>query len=140
MKSLRKLHFKAMLAVTCLSCLMTSCFLKQDRTTVVYGKIKDGRGQAVDSILVICQGLRNLTYETITSKYSDESGEYEIAVEVPSKFTAANVTAPFLSLENPKYLRLFKDKISSKNGKSTGNCCIAQIGEKTRYDFELVPK
>ncbi|KQS31072.1 hypothetical protein ASG33_11995 [Dyadobacter sp. Leaf189] len=129
-----------MLAVIFLGFLMDSCFLKQDRTTVVYGKITDEKGQAVDSIMVICQGLRDLTYETIHSTYSDKNGAYEIAVEVPRKFTAVNVTVPFLPLENPKYLRLFRGKRSSMNGKSTGNCCVAKIGEKTRYDFQLTFK
>ncbi|WP_157488038.1 hypothetical protein [Dyadobacter crusticola] len=123
-----------------LTLLLNSCFLKQDRTTTVYGTITDEKGQSVDSILVIFQGMKDLNLEILSSEFSDQKGEYDIVMEVPKKFTSINVTIPFFPAENSKYMRLFKTKRSTKNGQSTGNCCIAQIGEKTRYDFELIAK
>jgi hypothetical protein len=119
---------------------LNSCFHKQDQTTVVYGTITDEKGQPVDSILVIVQGVKGFIYRRLGQQYSDHKGEYEITLEVPKEFVAVNAAVPFSFDENPKLMRHFKDTIGSKSGKSTGNCCTAQIGEKTRYDFELIAK
>ena len=140
MKSAKSDFLKTLLTMLCLALFLNSCFLKQDRTTVVYGTITDEKGQSVDSILVIFQGMKDLSLEVLSSELSDQKGEYEIVMDVPKKFTSINVTIPFFPAENPKYMRLFKTKIGTKDGQSTNNCCIAQIGEKTRYDFKLIAR
>ncbi|WP_439555581.1 hypothetical protein [Dyadobacter sp.] len=137
MKSLRKLHFPAMLAVIFLGCLMDSCFLKQDRTTVVYGTITDEKGQAVDSIMVICQGKRMLTYELLATTYSDKNGKYELLIDVPKKFVAINAGIPSFPVENPKFHRKYVSYGVLKNGKVTTDCCNSDVGTKTQYDFQL---
>jgi hypothetical protein len=126
--------------LTLLSLCFTSCFLKQDRTTTVYGTITDENGQPVDSILVIAQGQDFLHYKTIGQTYSSKSGEYEITLEVPKEFHSLNVTVPFLPVENPKYQNFYKDQKITKDGRRTKNCCTADIAKKTRYDFELISK
>ena len=140
MKPLQKLHFRAMLVVIFLSFLTDSCFLKQDRTTVVYGKITDEKGQAVDSILVSINGVKGFLYEPLKEVYSGSDGGYELVVDVPRRYGSANVIVPFGSYDNPKYDKNYKGKRTLKNDQLTKNCCTTQIGEKTKYDFQLISK
>ncbi|MCE6989456.1 hypothetical protein [Dyadobacter sp. CY323] len=119
---------------------LTGCFLKQDRTTTVYGTITDQNGQPVDSILVMVLGMQISHSEVLSQIYSDKAGEYEIMVEVPKKFNSINVGVPFLLIENPKYQNNYKGKKTTKDGKRTSDCCTALVGKKTRYDFQLIPR
>ncbi|KQS31068.1 hypothetical protein [Dyadobacter sp. Leaf189] len=123
-----------------LALLLNSCFLKQDRTTTVYGTITDERGQPVDSILVLAKGREWSKETTLDQTFSNRSGEYELLVDVPKKFDGVDVVIPFGSLTNPKFQSLYKDFRVTKDGQPTNNCCIAQIGEKTRYDFQLIAR
>ncbi|KAA0991871.1 carboxypeptidase regulatory-like domain-containing protein [Dyadobacter aurulentus] len=124
----------------CLTFLLSHCFLKQDRTTVVYGTITDEKGQPVDSILVVIKGAQGFKYERLKEVYSGKDGSYELVVDVPRKYGSANVTVPFGSYENPKYDKNYKGKRTFKNDQFTKNCCSASIGNKTKYDFQLIPK
>lgn len=118
----------------------TSCFLKQDRTTTVYGTITDQNGDPVDSILVILQGGRSLsTYETVGEVYSNQDGKYELVIDVPKKFQSAHLGVPNFPSKNQKFMKYYNGFIVQKDGKST-TCCRAGIGEKTKYDFQLIPK
>jgi hypothetical protein len=123
-----------------LALLLSGCFLKQDRTTTIYGMITDQNGQPVDSILVTFSGVQDFKYEQLKETYSDENGSYEMVVEVPKRYSSALGNIPYSSKKNPKYMRAYSDFYSKKNGVSTGSCCFASVGEKTRYDFQLIPK
>jgi hypothetical protein len=120
--------------------LLTGCFLKQDRTTVVYGTITDQNQEPVDSIMVQVDGVQGFKYETLKQFYSDENGNYELVVEVPKKYGSVNVLVPFGSSNNPKFQKNFKGKKTYRNEKFTSNCCSAAIGQKTKYDFQLIPR
>ncbi|KAA0991872.1 hypothetical protein [Dyadobacter aurulentus] len=126
--------------LACLSFLLTGCFLKQDRTTVVYGTITDEEGQPVDSILVVIDGVKGFKYERLKQVYSGEDGGYELVVDVPRKYGSADIGIPFGLVDNPKYEKNYKDVNVEKNDKRTRNCCTASIGNKTKYDFQLIPK
>ena len=117
---------------------LTACFLKQDRTTTVYGTITDEKGQPVDSILVIAEGVEWWRGTKLHSTYSAENGSYEILIEVPKKFDAIDVIIPAYSTGNEKYFSQYKVGKILKDGKQVGSCCTAAIGSKTQYDFELV--
>jgi hypothetical protein len=124
----------------CLALLLSDCFLKQDRTTTIYGTITDQNGQPVDSILVTVDGVQGFKYETLKQTYSSEEGKYEIVLEVPKKYYSTNTVIPFSTSENPKYTKHYLGKNVFLNGIKTSNCCSAGIGEKTKYDFQLIPK
>jgi hypothetical protein len=124
----------------CLSFLLSQCFLTQDRTTVVYGTITDQNGQPVDSILVLIKGARAFRYETLLQVYSGEDGSYELVVDVPRRFSSANLIVPFGSYVNPKFQKNYKGKKTFKNDQFTTGCCSVLIGDKTKYDFELIPR
>jgi hypothetical protein len=120
--------------------LLTSCFLKQDRTTTVYGTITDQNGQSVDSILVLISGLEFYRATTLKEIYSDEQGNYEVVVDVPKKFDALNVIIPSFPTKNPKFQKNYNGYGIRKNDDPTNNCCMASVGEKTKYDFQLISK
>ena len=119
---------------------LNSCFLKQDRTTTVYGTITDQNGEPVDSILVMMTGLKFHSATVLQEVYSDKNGKFEIVTEVPKKFSAINVEVPFLPVKNPKFENHYDGFGVKKDGVSTNDCCTASIGEKTKYDFQLIPK
>jgi hypothetical protein len=87
----------------CIAVMLTSCFLKQDRTTVIYGTITDQHREPVDIIMVQVDGVKGFKYETLKQVYSDENGKYELVVEVPKRFGSVDVAIPFGSLRNPKF-------------------------------------
>jgi hypothetical protein len=124
----------------CIAVMLTSCFLKQDRTTVIYGTITDQHREPVDSIMVQIDGVKGFKYETLKQVYSDEKGKYELVVEVLKRFGSANVVVPFGLVDNPKYDTYYKGIYIKRNDKATYNCCSAAIGQKTKYDFQLLAK
>ena len=119
---------------------LSGCGLFTDRTTVVYGTIIDQNGKPVDSIMVVIKGAQGFKYERLKEVYSGKDGSYELVVDVPRKYGSANVTVPFGSYDNPKYDKNYKGKRTSKNDQFTKDCCAASIGNKTKYDFQLMPK
>ncbi|MEO6281861.1 MAG: carboxypeptidase-like regulatory domain-containing protein [Dyadobacter sp.] len=123
-----------------LALLLSDCFLKQDGTTTIYGTVTDQNGLPVDSILVTFSGVQDFKYEQLKETFSDKNGNYEMVVEVPKRYSSALGNIPYSSKNNPKYKRGYRDFYSKKNGISTGSCCFASIGEKTKYDFQLIPK
>ncbi|WP_141110401.1 hypothetical protein [Dyadobacter psychrophilus] len=133
---IKRYAFTAILATT----LLSGCFLKQDRTSTVYGTITDQNGEPVDSIMVLAQGMRYLTFEALQHTYSDSNGHFEMVIEVPKKFGTIDISVPFYPKENPKFQTKYKGKKSIKNDIATSNCCITPVGEKTKYDFQLIPK
>jgi hypothetical protein len=120
--------------------LLNGCFLKEDRTTVIYGAITDENKQPVDSILVLLSGIRFLGYEDLKTVYSDKEGHYELVIDLPGKFNSVDVGIPALVSENHKFMRAYKIHSFLKNDMASGNCCTASLGQKTRYDFELMPR
>lgn len=118
---------------------LNSCFLKQDRTTTVYGTITDQSGAPIDSILVIMQGAKSMTYyETLHQVYTDEDGKYELLLDLAKKYHSIDIGMPFWLDENPKYVKLFKINTIHKDDNRTNNCCKAIVGKKTKYDFQLI--
>ena len=104
-----------------------------DRTTVVYGKVFDENQVPVDSILVQLRGAKLTGSIELKSAYTDENGDYEIALEVPRKFGQIDVAIPY-GLDNPKLETIYirGDRIKGQNR--------PMIGKKTQWDFQLLAK
>ncbi|CAG5068216.1 hypothetical protein DYBT9623_00945 [Dyadobacter sp. CECT 9623] len=119
---------------------LSGCGVFTDRTTVVYGTITDQNGEPVDSILVSIDGVKGFRYETLKQVSPNNVGSYELLVEVPKKFSSVNIIVDTSPVENVGVERPYKKLLVKKNDKSTNNCCSASIGEKTKYDFQLIPK
>jgi hypothetical protein len=137
-KSFRTLY--ATIIFSGLALLLSNCFLKQDRTTTIYGTVTDQNGQPVDSILVIVEGVQDFRYDRLKETFSHIDGRYEMVVEVPKHYSSVIVNVPYGKSENPKYMRDYVDFFVSKDGAKTNNCCSASVGRKTKYDFQLIPK
>jgi len=111
---------------------LLACGHLGDRTTVVYGKVFDENQVPVDSILVQLRGAKMTGSIELKSTYTDENGDYEIALEVPRKFGQINVTIPYGD-DNPKLEKIYRQ--ATDVGQRP-----PMIGKKTQWDFKLLAK
>jgi len=132
------LYFEKRLLTMSTACFLTmmallACGHLGDRTTVVYGKVFDENQIPVDSILVLLSGSRLKGSIDLKSTYTDENGDYEIALEVPRKFGQIDVAIPY-GPDNPKLETIYMrgDRIKGQSR--------PMIGKKTKWDFQLEPK
>ncbi|MDR6804316.1 hypothetical protein J2Y45_001585 [Dyadobacter sp. BE34] len=125
--------FKRWLLLPMMALAMLACGHLGDRTTVVYGKVFDENQVPVDSILVLLSGSRLKGSIDLKSTYTDENGDYEIALEVPRKFGDINVGIPYGD-DNPKFEKIYRQATDIKGQRRP------MIGKKTQCDFQLEPK
>jgi len=85
-------------------------------------------------------GVKGFKYETLKEVYSDGNGNYELVSDVAGKYASVDVGIPSFPLKNPKFEKSYKISKIYKDGHQTANCCSALIGEKTKYDFQLIPR
>jgi hypothetical protein len=120
---------------------LSGCLDKQDRTSSIYGHISDEDGHPVDSILVTLHAAEFTKEKELSSVYSDENGNYEIVADVPKGYSSLSVNSPFLTFKNPKFMAFYIGfSAIYKNDVRTNNCCNATVGERTKYDFQLMAK
>jgi hypothetical protein len=112
---------------------MLACGHLGDRTTVVYGKVYDQDQVPVDSIMVLLSGSKLTGVYDLKSTYTDENGDYEIALEVPRKFGQIVVRIPY-GLDNPKFEKTYRQANDIKGQKKP------MIGKKIQWDFQLEPR
>jgi hypothetical protein len=117
---------------------LPSC--KEDRATAVFGRVVDQNQQPVDSIMVMAAGTRALHVERLHSVYTDRDGNYEMMLDVSKRYDALDITLPYLPAENPKFEKSYKISKVFINGKRTTSCCMAIVGKKTQWDYELAPR
>ena len=108
------------------------------RLTRVYGKVTNQAGQPVDSVTILFAGTKGLSAGfPIKETLTDSSGSYELAVDVPRKYHSPGIN---LFFEQQELLDKYLDFLVYENGVQKGSCCFVTIGEKTKYDFVLLPK
>jgi hypothetical protein len=137
---LRPAKFLFLLAAPIFLMLLANSCKMGDRTTVIYGKVTDQNNEPVDSILVTASGLWYLNIEVVKEIYTDENGDYELVIEAAKKYTALDIVIPYVPVENPKFQWNYDVDKVFKNDVRTNNCCMASIGGKTKWDFQLKPK
>ncbi len=125
--------FKRWLLLPIMSLAMLACGHLGDRTTVVYGKVFDENQVPVDSILVQLRGAKMTGSIELKSTYTDENGDYEIALEVPRKFGQINVVIPYGNY-NPDFGKIYSQATD------IGGQSRPMIGKKTQWDFKLLFK
>lgn len=111
---------------------MLACGHLGDRTTVVYGKVFDENQVPVDSIMVQLRGSKLTGSIELKSTYTDENGDYEIALEVPRKFGEIDVIIPY-GRDNPMFGTIYRQ--ATDVGQRP-----PRIGKKTQWDFKLLAK
>jgi hypothetical protein len=129
------------------SILLTPAFLSQGcrdkeiaRLTTVYGKVTDQAGQPVDSVTILFSGIKGVSggvpiQETLT----DLNGSYELVVDVPRKYHSASI-ASSLDFEPLRSMYSSQNRLIYENDVQKASCCFVTIGEKTKYEFVLLPK
>jgi hypothetical protein len=132
MKKIKQLIYAAALIGCAVSC------AKEDRTTVVYGKITDDVNQPVEGVEIKLFGEKGITSSISTllkATYTDKKGEYTITYEVSTDFHSGKI-----------HIYPSSDKYDINtgtlyfNGQETKECCPLEIGKKNQYDLVLVKK
>ena len=114
-----------------------------DRTTVVFGTVKDDLGKPVAGVEMNLYGEKGILGSRATllkTSRTDTKGEYAITTEIPKDYHSGNVLCNFFN--DAKFYGVFD---SSKgdilfNGQATKDCCPVSVGQKSQYDFVLVRK
>ena len=122
-----------------IACVGISC-KKQDRTTVVFGKVTNEINQPIQGVVIAVYGEKGILASRSTklkNTPTDAKGEYTITVEIPKEYHSGDVDIEFQTNNlwekytgGPVYL----------NGNKTTGCCQVSIGQKNQYDFGLVRK
>ena len=124
----------ALLALT-LSC------KKEDRTTVVFGTVKNDINQPIEGVDVELYGVKGAFAAQLTflkTTQTDAKGEYSITTEISKEYHSGDLD--FVS--NGKILDKYSN-LGSKlyfNGNQTKDCCRVSISQKNQYDLVLVRK
>ena len=135
MKKLKKLLIYSAL----IACVGISC-KKEDRTTIVFGKVTDEINQPVKGVEIAIYGEKGILAARVTrlkNALTDANGEYTITVEIPKDYHSGDMNIEFQTNNlwekytgGPVYL----------NGNEIRDCCLVTVGQKSQYDFGLVRK
>lgn len=71
--------------------------------------------------------------EMLQTVRTDKNGKYTITLNVPERFYSVNVEVQYDFMK-------YKGFFISINGQRTNNCCMADIGLKTQYDFIMIDR
>ncbi|NBB21357.1 hypothetical protein GVN20_18470 [Runella sp. CRIBMP] len=129
-----------------LICLLAVLFLatvgckKQDRTTMVFGIITNDINQPIEKVPVEIHGNNGIiasSGDKLTTVYTNAKGEYSVTLDVPKGYHSVQVFAKWYS--DTAFVNKYKNSTVTKNGRATRDCCRGELGQKTQYDFVLIP-
>jgi hypothetical protein len=132
---------KQLLYTVLLMCNAVSCQTIADRTTTVYGTVKDEQDLPVKGVELSVYGEKGIlaSHPTLLKRvYSDSKGEYNVTVEIPTEYHSGNISNRWFT--EIIYLDLYSGSMSFFNGQRTGNCCSLDIGKKNEYNFVMIKK
>jgi hypothetical protein len=136
MKKLKQLLYTALFICTAVSCQTIA-----DRTTTVYGTVKDEQGLPVKGVELEIAGEKGtLTSHPTLLKtvYSDSKGEYTITAEIPTEYHSAKINNRWFT--DLDILQKYTGYSLYFNGNSTKDCCRLDIGKKNEYSFVMIKK
>ena len=133
---------KPLLYVAVVLGLSVSC-KKQDRTTIVFGTVKDNLGKpivGVDMNLYREKGILGSRAKLLKTVQTDTKGEYSITTEIPKDYHSGDVLCNFFN--DAKFYGIFDSNKGDIifNGQATKDCCSVKIGQKNQYDWILFRK
>ena len=126
-------QWKQYLYIAAVLCVSASCMF-QDRTTVVFGTVKDDVGKPIKGVDIEFYGEKGIlgSRQTLLRTIStDIKGEYTITIEMPKEFHSGDIIWRLDATAQGLYTldsRLFF------NGNETKDCCGVSVGEKNQYD------
>jgi hypothetical protein len=137
-----KQRLKSWLYVAVVLCMSVSC-KKQDRTTVVFGTVKDDAGKPIAGLEMNLYGEKGLLGSRATllkTAKTDVKGEYSITTEIPKDYHSGNVICNFFN--DPNFYGVFDSTKGDIffNGQNIKDCCSVSVGQKNQYDWVLVRK
>jgi hypothetical protein len=135
MKKLKKWLYMAGLL-----CMSVSC-KKEDRTTVVFGKVTNDINQPIEGVEMVLYGEKGILGSRSTrlkSTLTDAKGEYTITTEIPTDYHSGSINCEWF--RDPKFYNMYTDGALYFNGQQTQECCPLRVGTKSQYDFGLVRK
>ena len=114
---------------------------KEDRTTIVFGTVKDDLEKPIAGVEIELYGVKGAFAAQLTplkTTQTDIKGEYSITAEI-----SKDDHSGYLSFDPDQ--KLMKEYLDSPtrlyfNGNETRECCRASIGQKSQYDLVLFRK
>jgi hypothetical protein len=109
------------------------------RTTYLVGKVTNQKKQAVANLPIVISGHRKgipFQYDAIQTIYTNKAGEYALKLDAGKQFSDLDVTLDVLKFTD--FGSQYSGYRVSLNEKSTAQCCSAQIGYTSKYDFILL--
>ncbi len=119
--------------------LMAGCLSNpfKSRQTTVFGTVTDNDTDLpVDSVEILIWGLRGSLkpiVKELQTVYTDKNGKYSATVDVPNELYS-------VTIDNVYNVSKYRGFLLFLNGRQTQDCCQADVGVKTQYDFRLIPK
>lgn len=120
---------------------MTLSCKKQDRTTVVFGTVKDDLGKPIAGVEMNLYGNKGAFAAQLTllkTAKTDTKGEYSITIDISKDYHSGDLDLNFDMELREQYTnspsRLYF------NGNETRDCCRVSIGQKNQYDWVLFRK
>ena len=115
---------------------------KQDRTTVVFGTVKDEINQPIEGIEMVLYGEKGIFASQSTelkSTKTDARGQYTITTEISKDYHSGSVLYNWYG-KPPLYDTYKREEAVYFNSQKTQDCCPLVVGKRSQYDFVLVRK
>ena len=130
------------LYIAAVLCMSASC-IKEDRTTVVFGTVKDDVGRPIEGIEMVLYGEKGVLGSRATllkTIRTDATGNYNITADIPKDYHSGNILCNFFN--DPKIGQIYDSTKGDIffNKSLSQECCRASVGQKSQYDFILVRK
>ena len=112
-----------------------------DRTTMIFGTVKDNLGKPIVGVDVELYGVKGAFAARLTllkTTQTDIEGEYSITAEISKDYHTGDI----IFRPNEKLLEKYTTSPSRLyfNGNETKDCCRVTIGQKNQYDLVLFRK
>ena len=135
-----KKQWKQYLYIAAVLCVSASC-IKEDRTTIVFGTVKDELNNPIVGVDVELYGMKGVFQGRRTflkTTKTDSKGEYIITAEISKDFHSGDLDI----IPNEKILEKYSIDVSKLyfNGNQTNDCCRVSVGQKSQYDLVLFRK
>lgn len=114
---------------------------KPDRVTHIYGVVTDTNAEPVEGVKILIMGYRTLSLarlDELKHVFTDKEGKYSVTVEPGKRHSSVDVVNQYFN--DDKLNANYESYISTKNGQHITHCCPADIGQKTEYNFTLLPR
>ena len=135
-----KKQLKPLLYVAVVLGMSVSC-KTNDRTTIVFGTVKDDLGKPIVGMPVELYGEKGILGSRsalLKATKTDTKGEYNVTTEIPKDYLSGDVFFQPDEKLSEQY-SFFEIQVYFNEQKTSG-CCIVKIGQKNQYDLIFTRK